>query len=297
MRSQTSTALSAAAFRVPGYELGEALGEGGMGVVYRAYQPRRRRTVAVKVLYASPAGGLRHESSLMATLCHPHVVAVYDCGQIDGRPYLVMEHVAGPSLRARMTPGRPWPAHRALPVLAAVASALAYVHERGILHLDLKPENVLLGGAGGLKVTDFGLARPHPGRADAPGPAQGTLDYCPPEQRFGLAVGPRADVFSLATLAYELLTGHLPGRVYVPCARRNSRLPAGLDGVLARGLARHPEERYPTVSAFWQDLRRPLEAARRRRFWAWVGVLGTALAAVLGLVPWLAFPPAAAGGT
>jgi serine/threonine protein kinase len=287
VRSQTPTAPSEPAFRVPGYELQEVLGEGGVGVVYRAYQLARRRTVAVKFLHAPAAGGLGHESSLMATLCHPHVVAVYDSGQVDGRPYLVMEHVAGPSLRARMTPGRPWPPRRALPVLAAVASALAYVHGRGILHLDLKPENVLLDERGRVKVSDFGLGRLHPGpgHAEAAGHGQGTLDYCPPEQRFGLAVGPRADVFSLATLAYELLTGRLPGRVYVPCARHAPRLPAGLDAVLARGLARHPEERYPTVEAFWNDLRHPLEAAGRPRLWAW---LGAALAGLRGARQWRA---------
>jgi serine/threonine protein kinase len=261
---QTSTATSESPFRIPGYDLQEMIGEGGMGMVFRALQHQLPRTVAVKFLRSpmpgSPAAAaFLDESRLMARLSHPHVVAIHDCGQVDGRPYLVMEYVSGSSLRAVVQPGRPWLPDRSGRVLAAVASALSYIHGQGILHLDLKPENVLLGDDGSIKVTDFGLARPG---ADGPGtlvPPQGTVDYCPPEQRFGLAVDRRADLFSLATLAYELLTGRLPGRVYVPCSRRQPGLPHAVDEVLARGLARHPEDRHATVEAFWEGLRPALE--------------------------------------
>jgi serine/threonine protein kinase len=258
----TPQPTSEATFRVPGYDLQEVIGEGGMAVVFRARQHQPPRTVAVKFLRAPAPGSaaadaLLDESRLLAGLSHPHVVAVHDCGQVDGRPYLVLEYVDGPSLRAEMQPGRPWPPRRAARVLGAVACALGHVHARGVLHLDLKPENVLLGRDGSVKVTDFGL-----GRLDADGtpvPPRGTVDYCPPEQRYGLPVDRRADLFSLATLAYELLTGRLPGRVYVPCSRRRPGLPTDLDAVLARGLARHPEDRYPTVEAFWEELRPALE--------------------------------------
>jgi len=268
----------------------EPIGAGGMGVVYRARQHQPPRTVAVKLLTPLPTHQMslqafERESRLMAALNHPNVVTIYDCGQIDGRHYLVMEHVWGPSLRDLMQPEQPWPIERALPVLEAIAGALEYIHQQGILHLDLKPENVLLergkgeGGKGkedtagarrasslppssfplsplGVKITDFGLALR---RVDARtlselGLAQGTIDYCSPEQRYGLPIDPRSDLFSLAILAYELLTGHLPGRVFASACARNPLLPAHLDDVLRRGLARDPDERYASVEAFHRDL-------------------------------------------
>jgi serine/threonine protein kinase len=285
--------MSEASLRVPGYDLLEAIGEGGMGVVYRAHQRSLQRPVAIKFIHPSPDGqrapSVHLESRLMAALSHPHVVAIHDCGQADGHAFLVMEYVDGSSLRARLKPGQPWPVEQALPLLAAVASALAYIHAQGILHLDLKPENVLLGRDGQIKVTDFGLARPQPDAAGSPAevPRGGTLDYSPPEQRFGLAVDQRADLFSLATLAYELLSGRQPGRVYVPCSRWNPPLPAAVDEVLRRGLARHPEERYPTVDAFWTDLHSALAAgqhlSQRRMALAALVTLLVVLLVLLGL--------------
>jgi len=254
---------------VPGYELLEKIGEGGMGEVYRAIQLSLKRTVAIKFLNPFPQSdpapllAWQRESRLMAALTHPHIVAVHDCGQTRGRYFLVMEYVDGTTLREQMQPGRPWSAGRAARVLEAVAQALSTIHAEGILHLDLKPENVLCGADGTVKITDFGLALP---RLDARtlaelGLAQGTLDYCSPEQRYGLPIDARSDLFALATLAYELLTGHLPGRVYVPASQLNPRLPAALDAVLRRGLARDPDERYATVEAFRQNLHAAWEGA------------------------------------
>jgi serine/threonine-protein kinase len=250
---------------VPGYRLVEKLGEGGMGTVYRALQLDPRRTVAVKVLNPLPGGqppvcAFLREVNSLAALAHPGVVAIYDCGQVDGCLYVVVEYVAGPNLRALLQPGRPWPADRAAVLLDRIARALAFIHSAGILHLDLKPENVLLAGdALSPKITDFGLALPH---ADADtlselALVQGTVDYCSPEQRHGLPVDTRSDLFALATLAYEMLTGRLPGRVYVPATQRNPLLPPALDEVLRRGLARDPEERYRTV----EECRAALELA------------------------------------
>jgi serine/threonine-protein kinase len=257
---------------IPGYDLLEPIGEGGMGIVYRARQHQPPRTVAVKFLMPLPTHQLslqafERESRLMAALNHPNVVTIYDCGQIDGRHYLVMEYVSGPSLRQLMEPAKAWPIERAVPVLNAIAGALEYIHQQGILHLDLKPENVLLATgngergtgneeASGVKITDFGVALR---RVDARtlselGLAQGTIDYCSPEQRYGLPIDPRSDLFSLAILAYELLAGHLPGRVFASACARNPLLPAALDDVLRRGLARDPDERYPTVEEFHRDL-------------------------------------------
>jgi serine/threonine protein kinase len=247
--------------------------------------------VAVKVLRSFPSGqdplaAFQRESHLMASLVHPHVVAIHDCGLIPGGCYLVMEYVSGSSLRHRMTPGKPWPIGEATPILNAVADAISYIHQQGILHLDLKPENVLYDDRGVVKITDFGLALQ---RIDACtlvelGLSQGTIDYCAPEQRYGLPVDERADLFALATLAYELLTGHLPGRAYRPCSQINRSLPTALDAVLQKGLARQVEDRYASVESFRQNLTLALNKGRRWRF-----LIGPALVAFALLSLMVAF--------
>jgi hypothetical protein len=252
---------------VPGYQLLEPVGAGGMGEVYLARQLSLGRTVAIKFLNPLPANsppGRQRESRVMAALAHPHVVAVHDCGRAGDRDYLVMEHVHGDTLRDRLQPGRPWAPAAALPVLDAVADALVYIHGQGVLHLDLKPENVLCDGQGRVKVTDFGLALAEvdAGTLSALGASYHTLDYCPPEQRFGLPVDGRADLFALAVIAYEMLTGGLPGRVYVPASRARSGVPPAVDDVLRRGLERDPEDRYASVAEFRHDLNRALAPPR-----------------------------------
>jgi serine/threonine protein kinase len=257
--------------RIPGYDLLETIGEGGMGVVYRAVQHEPHRTVAIKFLAPVPSDRLaaeafERESRLMASVKHPNVVAIHDSGQAGGRYYLVMEYVSGPPLRSLMKPGQAWPISKAVPLLDSIARALSHIHDQGILHLDLKPENVLCVPAGTIKITDFGLALR---RVDAwtlsdLGLVQGTIDYCPPEQRYGLPIDQRSDLFSLATLAYELLTGTLPGRVYVSAVERNPVLPPALDGVLRRGLARDRDERYASVEEFRRELLAALEGTARQ---------------------------------
>jgi hypothetical protein len=253
---------------VPGYQLLDAVGAGGMGEVYLARQLSLERTVAIKFLNPLPAGGRARprESRVMAALAHPHVVAIHDSGRAGDRDYLIMEYVRGATLRARMQPGRPWAPAEALAVLDAVADALAYIHAQGILHLDLKPENVLCDEQGRVKVTDFGLALAEgdAGTLSALGASYHTLDYCPPEQRFGLPVDVRADLFALAVIAYELLTGQLPGRVYVPASKVRPGLPAAVDEVLRRALERDPDDRSASVAEFRRDLAGALAPPRRR---------------------------------
>src|SRR5262245_40461965 len=263
-----------------------------MGEVWRATQLRLGRVVAVKFLHAAADGtglslDLQRESRVMALAAHRNAVAIHDCGQLEGRSYLILEYVAGPSLRALLRPGQPWALADALPILDGIAAGLAFIHRQGVLHLDLKPENVLLQRADQpgrsvlgnpqaaiAKITDFGLARPEVDARTlaALGLAQGTFDYCAPEQRFGLPLDGRSDLFALATIAYEMLTGRLPGRVYVPVSRRNPRLPPALDEVLERGLARHAEDRWPWVEEFREALT-AVGRPRPRRLPAWLGRL------------------------
>src|SRR5207253_11039881 len=148
-------------WEIPGYTIHEKIGEGGMVQVYRATQLSLRRVVAIKWLNPSldnqaPHPAFHRESQLMASLIHPHVVAIHDSGQVNGRHYLVMEYVRGVSLRTAMEPERAWTMSQASTVLRAIAEALIFIHDQGILHLDLKPENVLCGDNGAIKVTDFG---------------------------------------------------------------------------------------------------------------------------------------------
>src|SRR5438552_2343173 len=154
-----------AQFQIPGFRLLEKLGEGGMGAVYRASNEATAAEVAIKVLTPDQSiRAFRRETQLMASLAHPHLVAIHAFGETADRYYLVMEYVAGTSLRARMAPGQPWTVARTLELVTAIGQALAHMHGQGILHLDLKPENVLCGSAGQIKVTDFGLSQP---RVDA----------------------------------------------------------------------------------------------------------------------------------
>ena len=159
---------------IPGLQLQEKIGEGGMSEVYRAVHLTLQRGVAVKVLRASAEDGAAvpdwlRESRLMASLAHPHVVTIHDAGQVEGRNYLVMEYLAGGSLRSRMEPGRPWSLAQASLVLDCIAGALDHIHEHGVLHLDLKPENILYTADGQIKITDFGLSVPRGDANAAPG--------------------------------------------------------------------------------------------------------------------------------
>lgn len=272
---------------IPGYQLLEPIGEGGMGKVYRALQVSLQRTVAVKLLTIVPgqhfATAFQRESRLMASLAHPNLVTVFDCGQVKDHYYIVTELVRGPNLRPMIVPGQPWPIERACAVIDRIACALSYIHGKDILHLDLKPENILCNEQGEPKITDFGLALAvvDAQAAAEQGPSQGTLDYCAPEQRFGLLTSKRSDLFSLAVLAYELLTGDIPGRVYQSACQINPSLPSKVDQVLRRGLARSPEDRFGSVEEFRRDLIAALQGGvgqRRRRV-----AMCVALALVLGM--------------
>ena len=267
---------------IPGYEVEEVLGHGGMGVVYRARDSRLHRPVALKMLlagaYARPGERERllREAAAAAGLRHPNIVQVYDVGDHDGRPYFTMEFLEGGSLAQQLS-GMPMPARQAAELLATLASAVQAAHRGGIIHRDLKPSNILLTADGIPKVADFGLARWQEDGAGltVSGAPLGTPSYMAPEQARGDkgAIGPATDVYALGAILYELVTGRPPFRAEtaaeterqvmtqepVTPARLNAMVPWGLETVCLKCLEKEPGRRYATAGELAADLTRFLE--------------------------------------
>lgn len=243
-----------------GHRLVRRIARGGMGVVYEAEDERLRRRVALKVVTADDDPAFRRrfvrEARLLAEFDHPHVLPVFHAGEEEGLPYLTTRLAEGGSLRGVIDAGPPLPGH-ALRLLGQLAGALDALHRRGVVHLDVKPENVLLSGPAGdehVWLADLGLARPVHGTATSSG-AVGTVDYMAPEQwRGGGDVGPAADVYAFALVLHETLTGH-PLHVL----DRGSPLRLGhapeLREVLERALARDPADRPPSAGAVLDEAR------------------------------------------
>lgn len=268
------------------YEIVGPLGAGGMGQVYKARRVRLGDEVAVKVLSTEADLEARErflrESRAAAQLRHPHVVSILDFDvDADGRPFLVMELLSGPSLREEIAVGGAMPAARAVPILRVVASALQLAHDHGVVHRDVKPANIVAhrfhSGDRVYKVIDFGIASlaapPDATRLTLPFMFLGTVAYAAPEQLTGDPAVPATDQYALATVAYELLTGTPPfaepqpaklaqlvltATAEPPSTRRPS-LPAAVDAVIARGLARTPAARWPSVTAFVDALAEALD--------------------------------------
>jgi eukaryotic-like serine/threonine-protein kinase len=263
------------------YRVTSVLGEGGFGVVLRAKHLTLGRDVAIKILQtpdgADPMARARfdRESSMLAALAHPHIVAVSDFGMSDGTPFLVMELVEGESLRAMMDRGAITP-ERALRIILQILKALAYAHERGIVHRDLKPANVLvqdLAGEDHAKLLDFGFARMFGEGGDKPGnqltahgTAFGTAGYIAPEQ---LGAGPfdgRTDLYPAAVMIYEMIAGERPFKAASPepadelraqllgkapalsSLRPDLALATALDPIVLRGIATAPKDRFASAN-------------------------------------------------
>ena len=253
--------------RLAGYRVGELLGRGGMGEVYRADDVRLGRTVALKVLAPGlgTADGMLRESRLAAGLDHPNVIPIFEAGDDEGRLFIAMRYVAGGDLRALLRrEGKLAPA-RAIAIAAQVADALDAAHRRGLVHRDVKPSNVLLDDADGREhcyLADFGLTQRAAEADPADGHLVGTVAYVAPEQIRGDAIDGRADQYALAGLLFECLTGTAPfdGRSDVavifahleeqapPASGRDPSLPAAVDAVLARGMAKDPGERFASCT-------------------------------------------------
>jgi serine/threonine protein kinase/tetratricopeptide (TPR) repeat protein len=273
------------------YEVLEKLGEGGMGVVYKARDPRLDRFVALKVLPRARTDDPRRrerfarEARAASALNHPHIVTIHDIASEGDLDFIVMEYVDGRSLN-RLIPHGGLPVPEALELALQIADAVAAAHRAGIVHRDLKPGNVVVASGGRLRVLDFGLAKlmsPDPGAQSLPseaplteaGSVLGTFSYMAPEQAMGVAVDHRADIFSFGVVLYEMVTGELPFRGANPAAiihevrygtpKPVSELvpgvPPALQQVIDRALAKEPPARYRTMEALMADLRQVASGA------------------------------------
>jgi serine/threonine protein kinase len=241
----------------PHLEILELIGQGGMGLVYKARQPKLDRFVALKILPQSLASDptfterFTREGRVLAKLNHPNIVTVHDFGQANGFFYLLMEFVNGVNLRQAMQAGRFTPA-QALALVPDICEALQYAHTQGILHRDIKPENILLDTNGRIKIADFGIAKllgepKTAGTLTSSGAAIGTPHYMAPEQiEHPAEVDHRADIYSLGVVLYELLTGELPLGRFPPPSEKTPLNP-GVDAFVLRALEKQREKRYQSA--------------------------------------------------
>jgi hypothetical protein len=301
---------------VPGYELLQELGRGGMGVVYKARDLRLNRAVALKMILAGLHAGLdqrarfRREAESIARLRHPNIVQIYEVGEVDGTPFFSLEYVDGGSLASQLK-GTPLPSRQGALLVEALARAMHAAHQQHVVHRDLKPANVLMLSDGTPKITDFGLAKKLDDEAGATqsGAILGTPSYMAPEQAGGprQVIGPAADVYALGAILYELLTGRPPFKAAtsmdtvlqvlseepLPVRQLQPKTPRDLETVCAKCLQKEQAKRYPTALELAEDLHRfgellPIKArpvGRLARAWRWCKrnpALAASLLAVAG---------------
>ncbi len=261
------------------YELLGELGRGGMGVVFRAYQPDLDRSVALKMLtspgFASPDQRRRfaQEAKLASRIRHPQIVTIHEVGEFSGQPFFTMDFISGTSLATQLLQG-PLPAETAVPLVILVAKAVDHLHLNGVIHRDLKPSNILIDRTGQPCLVDFGLAKALDNFHDPTitGTILGTPNYMSPEQAAGRVreVDERSDIFSLGAIMYEMLCGRPPfqagssfdtvlqvlEREPLPLRHWNRTIPKILEQICLRCLEKTPESRYPSALEFAQDLER-----------------------------------------
>ncbi len=276
------------------YQVQSSLGMGGMARVYKAYHPRLRREVAIKVILAqvSDRAGFQarfeREAQVVASLEHPNIVSIYDFASEGHLTYLVMQYVGGGTLRDQLRNKRPLEPQRAIHYTIQMARALHHAHQRGIVHRDVKPQNMLVSSADAshLLLSDFGIAKIYQGGEDSAAISEmptragsdssltnvdqiiGTADYMSPEQATGLPVDARTDVYALGVVLYQMLTGEVPfhsttlqgllfQHVYTPAPsvrEKNPHVPELLAQITARAMAKAPAERFQSAEAMAQAL-------------------------------------------
>jgi predicted Ser/Thr protein kinase len=264
------------------YELLEEIARGGMGVVWRARQSSLNREVALKLIRAGALAGpdeverFLREAEAAANLQHPNIVAIHEVGEHGGRRYFSMDYVPGRDLGDLVKDG-PLSPLRAARYVKIIAEAIHFAHQRGILHRDLKPQNVLIDAADQPRITDFGLAKimTDDSRLTQSGAVMGSPSYMPPEQAAGRHgdIGPASDVYSLGAMLYELLTGRPPFRGFTAIAtlaevleaeptaprRLKADIPPDLETICLKCLEKSPSTRYPTARALAEELGRFLD--------------------------------------
>ena len=266
------------------YEILDEIGRGAMGTVYRARDPLIERTVAIKTIAitqlrqegADAESRFLREAQSAGRLSHPNIVTIYDVGEVDGLAYIAMEYLSGATLRDLMDKG-PMPLDLTLDTATQMAEALAFAHEHGVIHRDVKPANVVVTGQSGrIKLTDFGIAHLASSEHTHAGQMLGSPRYMSPEQAMGREVDGRSDIFSLGAMLYEMLTGQyafdgdsLPTIVYrvinetpVAASALRPQLPAGLVSLLSHMLSKAPHAR-PDAHAVVKALHALAPAARQ----------------------------------
>jgi tRNA A-37 threonylcarbamoyl transferase component Bud32 len=270
------------------YRLDAQVGTGGMSTVYRAFDATLERRVAIKLMHREIASDsdqlerFRREARAVAQFSHPHIVGVIDAGEDEGRPYIVFEYVEGETLKDRIRRMGRLPVDEAIAYAIEIARALGAAHARGIVHRDVKPQNVLVDEEGSAKVTDFGIARSIDDTGlTADGRVLGTTDYVSPEQALGHDVNGQSDIYSLGIVLYEMLTGDVPfhGENQVAVAmkhvreelpdvqKRRPEVSAGLAAILDHMTCKDLKKRYSDALTLQADLEDALafELARTGR--------------------------------
>jgi serine/threonine protein kinase len=273
--------------RIGKYEILSTLGRGGMGVVYRAQDPRIGRPVAIKTVtqdLSKDAGTLQRfyrEAEKMGMLKHPNIITVYDLGEHDGFPYIVMEFVEGEPLDRLIKANEPLPLTYKLWIIEQVCSALGYAHHNDVVHRDVKPANVIVRPDGVAKLLDFGIARQEKGDADLnltqDGGVIGTVPYMAPERLKGAPLDSRCDIFAAGVLLFQFLTGQLPftgaevvlvnklvNEKHPPLSDYLADYPAALDTIIDRSLEKNPADRYQTAEEMATDLYAVIETLKNQ---------------------------------
>ena len=263
--------------RIDRYEILEEIGRGAMGTVYKARDPLLDRPLALKTVNVDLEGDdfesferrFYREARSAGRLSHPNIVTIHDVGKSDGLAYIAMEFLQGRSLRTMLDLGIVFPPDRVADITAQIADGLAFAHDHGVVHRDIKPANIMVLDTGPIKIMDFGIALLPTGSATLTGNVFGSPKYMSPEQIVGQPVNGRADIFSLGAVLYEMLTGFAPfwgsdlDTVFyqvineMPAAptSRNKRIPVAFDMIVARAMAKHPDDRYADARAMAADLR------------------------------------------
>ena len=276
--------------RIGKYEVIDVLGRGGMGLVYRAFDRQLNREVAIKTLTEGFTGDeemlkrFYQEAAKTGALRHPNIVTVYDLGEQDGFPYIVMEYLSGDPLDRLIQSGKSQPLAYKLKILEQVCYALGYAHRNDVIHRDVKPANVIVQSDGTVKLLDFGIARQEKteSRLTRTGSVIGTLQYMAPERLRNAAFDGRSDIFSVGVMMFQLLTGQLPftgdyaivhkilTERHPPLSQYLEKYPPALDGIIDHALAKSPDDRYSTADEMAADIGSIEQELRKEQVSEWI---------------------------